>query len=140
MILLLSAAIAAILFLTLLPFRLESGPDLVDIVPELLRPLTRAPRPGDVLRNVILFMPLGFAGLGTIAGRLKVPPRWCRIAVIGGGVLLSLTIEVAQIYIPGRVSNLYDVMFDGLGTALGVVAAIWRQRLIERRRFAVTAR
>jgi hypothetical protein len=64
----------------------------------------------DALRNVILFAPLGLLlGLG---GR----SLW-QAAVVGA--LLSLSVEIAQFWIPGRYPALRDVAMDALGAAAG---------------------
>lgn len=71
----------------------------------------------NLLRNVLLFVPLGI-GLGLL---IRSPVRaWLPT------LLLTLTIEVTQIFIPGRNPLLVDVLANAGGGALGVafVAAL----------------
>ena len=74
----------------------------------------------DVLLNILLFAPLGAA----LALRVRSIPRCALIAA-----LLSASIELAQLYIPGRDSSLGDLLSNTLGGALGAVltrtAALW---------------
>ena len=65
----------------------------------------------DAILNVALFLPLGFL----LAGRPGALPR---AAVAGFG--LSLAIELAQIFIPGRYAAVGDVLWNGLGAVAGV--------------------
>jgi Concanavalin A-like lectin/glucanases superfamily/VanZ like family len=68
----------------------------------------------DVLANILLFAPLGMALL---------------LRGVGGGrglmlsTGLSLTVEVAQLWIPGRDSAFTDVASNTLGAAVGIAAA-----------------
>jgi glycopeptide antibiotics resistance protein len=76
----------------------------------------------DVILNAALFLLLGAAL--SVAGRRA----WRTIAL---GALLSCGVESAQFVIPGRDPSLSDVLFNSLGTALGVAvayfaAAMWR--------------
>jgi VanZ family protein len=66
----------------------------------------------DVLINIILFAPLGAA----LALHMRSIPR-CALSA----ALLSATIELAQLYIPGRDSSLGDVLSNTLGGTLGAV-------------------
>ena len=68
----------------------------------------------DCILNVGLFLPLGAAL--RIAG-------WRPMRVVAVGSLLSVGVEAAQFFIPGRDSSLSDVVFNTLGTAIGVALA-----------------
>lgn len=72
----------------------------------------------DVLINVAGFMPFGF----TLSALLRCS-GWKRSGVftVLGGLVLSLTIEGLQAYLPTRDSDLTDVLTNTLGTWLGVV-------------------
>ena len=61
----------------------------------------------DLVQNIILFVPLGF--FAGFAGR--------RPLVVGA--MVSLTVEVAQQFIPGRFPSLLDLATNSLGAALG---------------------
>ncbi len=66
----------------------------------------------EVLQNIILFVPLGLTlALGTT--------RALRLVAVG--TLLSLSVEFAQQWIPGRDPSVGDLVFNTLGTAVGVL-------------------
>jgi glycopeptide antibiotics resistance protein len=84
--------------------------------------------------NVAMFAPIGLLLL-LLLGR----SRWWAAAL--AGPLLSLAIETAQLFIPGRVSDVRDLVSNSLGAVLGVVAGLvitWpaavRRRRVERAR------
>lgn len=70
----------------------------------------------DLLLNVLLFMPLGY-----VLGRAGRRP----LAALGLGLLLSGSIEILQIVIPGRSPTLRDIGANAIGAALGALIA-WR--------------
>ncbi len=67
------------------------------------------------VQNILLFVPLGFT-LGLAGLRPAV-------AVLAG-LALSLTVECAQIVIPGRDPNVGDVVWNVTGAGLGWAAAV----------------
>ncbi len=77
----------------------------------------------DVLGNVAVFVPFGAAL--TTAAYLTWPARrrsWrMPLRVIGAGVLLSLIIELTQLAIPSRVTDIDDVILNTFGTAVGAL-------------------
>jgi hypothetical protein len=79
----------------------------------------------DLAVNLLGFVPFGF--LVFHYRRLVRPHRlWAATAcaVLAGG-LLSVIIEVGQVWLPTRVSSATDLVLNTLGTALGVMAAVW---------------
>ena len=70
--------------------------------------------PAGVLQNISLFVPLGIA--------LALGP-WRVLHCMAAGALLSLTVEVAQQWLPGRNPSVSDLVFNTLGTGFGVVLA-----------------
>ena len=70
----------------------------------------------DTLINVLGFLPVGV--LAWLAcGGYGLGIRW--VGVFCFGSLLSLTIEVGQIWLPERVSSVIDLACNGLGSLLG---------------------
>jgi hypothetical protein len=100
-----AAAVVFILSLTLFPTQGQSEPASACLV-------CGARGIADALLNIVLFMPLGaalaYAGLGLVRA---VPI----------GFALTVAVELAQLYIPGRDSSLGDVVTNTLGTAGGVL-------------------
>ncbi len=72
----------------------------------------------DFLLNVLLFIPLGFL----MASRLRRGLTWTSILVVVLAMCLSFTIEAIQVFLPSRFASLADVVANGLGALLGIVA------------------
>jgi hypothetical protein len=68
----------------------------------------------NVLRNIILFLPLGFFAFG-------IRPRLLVVALAGAA--LSGTVELLQAFIPGRNPLLVDLLANTAGAALGALIA-----------------
>lgn len=85
-----------------------------------------------VLKNIVGFIPLGicFYAYGSVILQLKRPTA----TVIALGALVSLTIEVLQVFLPTRDSGTTDIVTNTLGTWLGILS----YRALGR--FAVTER
>lgn len=83
----------------------------------------------DTVINVLGFLPVGL--LAWLAwGGAGLRRRW--LAVLGSGLVLSLTIETGQIWLPERVSSSIDLICNSLGSilggSLGALAARGRRR------------
>lgn len=81
----------------------------------------------DVLGNLVIFVPLGMAiALATLPRRTRRAPRrlglrwWLNATALG--FLLSLGIELAQLTIPTRATDVDDIILNTLGTLLGAAA------------------
>jgi glycopeptide antibiotics resistance protein len=75
----------------------------------------------DVVGNVLLFIPLGL----TFAAASTRASRWARLAAAtASGALLSLLIEVVQLALPSRASDVDDVLFNTLGALLGAAVGV----------------
>jgi len=102
--LLIAAAVAAILIATLSPAGSELAPGWTTAI------VSGDDALAGVVQNVLLFMPLG---VGLALGGMR---GWRLVAL---GTLLSVSVEFAQQWIPGRDPSLGDVWFNTIGTALG---------------------
>ena len=67
---------------------------------------------GDAILNMVLFIPLG----------LVLAVHWPAFVALAAGLLLSTGIEIAQLSIDGRYSNIGDILWNGSGAGLGAVA------------------
>ena len=74
----------------------------------------------DTIANILLFLPLG-------AFMSWRPHARLRSAVLAG-VALSMTVELAQLFIPGRWTSTDDVLLNGLGAFLGYHAGNYLHR------------
>src|SRR5690606_34599814 len=112
--------VAVILFGSWFPFRFDVPVDFPDW--RLLVDLEHVElRRGDVLANVLLYAPLGFFVPRALALRGQIRP----IAVAAlAGLALSTTVEVVQIFIPGRTTSLVDVASNSAGAALGALGSV----------------
>ena len=76
----------------------------------------------DVALNILLYTPLGLSAF------LAMSRRHSRVLAAASaillGVALSTGIEIAQVYVPGRVSSLLDVTTNSLGTVAGVLGGM----------------
>ncbi len=79
----------------------------------------------DVVGNVLLFLPVGL----TVAGALgRRSPALRLVAAVLFGAVLSAGIETLQLVIPGRATDVDDVIFNALGALLGAVAMVLAAR------------
>ena len=75
---------------------------------------------GDMLANVLLFIPLGFAGMFAFSPSSGVKARGFIVACVG--LTLAAALQFAQLYLPSRDAVLSDVVWNMLGLALGIAA------------------
>jgi VanZ family protein len=105
----------------LFPFRFDS-PLEINLADLLLNLRFQRTSRGDLVANLLLYMPLG------VCLALAWPARWSRFAAtlwtVLAGTALSVAIEFAQFYSTTRVSSLTDVAINAIGTLAGGLAAI----------------
>ncbi|ABW27001.1 VanZ family protein [Acaryochloris marina] len=80
--------------------------------------------PIDIVANIILFLPLGFS---SYALTLRLPRRKTVLCLMSIGVLstsISILVETAQLFLPGRFPTLSDIVFNGFGGFLGGLFAL----------------
>jgi VanZ family protein/predicted transcriptional regulator len=76
------------------------------------------PSRGDILGNLILFVPIGFTGLLAL-GRGRKP----FIVVLVSGFAVAFGLQVLQMFLPSRDENLQDVIWNMLGLVAGSALA-----------------
>jgi glycopeptide antibiotics resistance protein len=81
----------------------------------------------DLLGNMLLFLPFGLCVAGAAGSWRPVS----RMALVGGcALLLSVGIELLQLGVPGRASDVDDVIFNVAGAVVGgAVYAVAARRL-----------
>jgi glycopeptide antibiotics resistance protein len=116
------AALAGILFLTLYPFEFSLHTNLAPgTSPFFLGQANKRGGVLDVILNIFLFMPFGFALAAKLRAKGKSWPAAFFFTWIAGA-LLSYGIEFLQIYIPARDSGWEDVFTNSTGAAIGFLA------------------
>jgi VanZ family protein len=76
---------------------------------------------GDLLSNILLYLPFGFFCTAALPGRLPGPLR--AVLATLAGTLLAGCIEITQFHDVGRVTSMGDVDANAIGSALGAAAA-----------------
>ena len=71
----------------------------------------------DFMANIVLFIPIGFLFK---LSRRPVKDALC-LKPLFFGILLSMSIEFTQLFIPGRYTQVSDVITNGLGAWLGAI-------------------
>lgn len=76
---------------------------------------------GDLLANILLYLPFGF--FGTCALPRRLPRTFRGLLATLAGVALATGIEIAQFHDVGRVTSMGDVYANGIGAGIGAFAA-----------------
>ena len=108
--------LAAILYLSLFPWRFVPHPGLRALI---WVPLVSRRTILDAFLNVVFYMPLGAAAFVTFR---RGP--FAFIAALALGTLVSFAVELAQLSIPTRFGNLTDLVCNSAGTLLGIAADV----------------
>ena len=113
--------IGLIIYGSLFPFTFSynnGAPERWDILFHSFHPFTSL---GDILGNIVLFMPFGYLGLEALStARSGKPPTR---KIIFYGLALALIIQLIQVYVPSRSPAFADVYWNGLGIILGIMSA-----------------
>ena len=83
---------------------------------------------GDVVGNVVLFLPVGVLGWA-LARDWRMPPVLNATIVVVVGVAFAFVLQVAQIYVPARDAAWSDVVWNTIGLLLGLCIAAPMLRL-----------
>ncbi len=73
----------------------------------------------DLIINLAAYLPFG--ALLALTLRARVSAVWSILLATLGGLMLSTTMEYAQLYLPGRVSSNVDILANTAGTLLGAL-------------------
>jgi VanZ family protein len=106
-----------IVYGSLYPFAFRARPGDAGSFRTLLGTWQEWDRRGDLLSNILLYMPFGFLATHTLRGRTPAALR-ALLAVLAG-TALSASMELMQFYDEGRVSSMGDVYANAIGTAIG---------------------
>ncbi len=126
--LLLIASLSAICVATISPFEFVIPPGFSGRL--IIEDFNFGSSVKDYLQNILLFIPFGIS-LALIFDR---PQRQTlSILVIAGlsGAVVSTVVEVTQLFLPIRVSNLTDIIHNSLGSTLGGILYCWRRNITQ---------
>lgn len=76
---------------------------------------------GDILGNVLLFLPIGFTGVFAAMEQRGCAGRF--VFAMWTGTLVALVLQLLQFYLPTRDENLQDVAWNAVGIAGGAAVA-----------------
>jgi hypothetical protein len=85
------------------------------------------PSRGDILGNVLLFVPIGFAGMIALHSGNSARRSLAFVCLVG--TFVALASQVTQIFLPSRDESLQDVFWNLTGTVGGAAAAIIIRRV-----------
>ena len=102
-----------------LTHRLEHRPVSTQIVAVIVMP---------IIANILLFVPWGFLTFLSLY-TIDRPTMQTYVLTILGGLSFSLAIEAWQYFLPTRVADVNDVIWNTTGTILGAVVGHLRQRI-----------
>lgn len=132
-VLLMTITTVVILYGSLYPFEFRVPAEGGGPLSALLHSWRTMPGRGDFVANVLLYVPLGWFGFLSLSRRMSV---WLRLFfVIIAGAALSVSMELTQYYVVGRVTSADDVYANSAGTILSSLSAMclsdrWRIPLI----------
>jgi VanZ family protein len=137
----LAATVALILYGSLYPFEFYNHMDPAKGMRYLLSTWRLHTSAGDVLANILLYLPFGFFVAKTA---IRLAPILRVFAALAAGAALSMSLEYAQLWDAGRVSAMSDLYANSLGAFLGAITGtaltidlhLFRWRELRRRPFA----
>jgi VanZ like protein len=112
---------AVITWLELYPFHFRVPASGLGALHTLLKSWADPPPPGDFIRNIVAYIPLGFCGTMAL-GYPSLWSGWVLVVALGCAVC-SVSFELTQYFIPGRYTSAMDVYADTLGALIGSAAA-----------------
>jgi VanZ family protein len=115
--------VVIIVYGSLYPFTFQQPSNGIGPVRTLLESWAAQLERGDVLANILLYVPLGFFGSLAIRRRVSLISRACVMVLLGAS--LSTFMELSQYYDAGRVTSAIDVYSNVIGTLTGTVGALW---------------
>ena len=114
------AFMSLIIYASLYPFADWRDQGLSPLV-YLTAPLPKYWTGFDLAANILGYAPLGF--LLTLASLRRGQIRWAMALAVSGALLLSLTMETLQSYLPSRIPSNIDLALNTLGAAWGAGSA-----------------
>ncbi len=76
---------------------------------------------GDILGNVLLFVPFGFFGALCVEQGNKNFHRWYIVLLIVSGFIYAIVLQLMQLYLPSRIASPADAWANLAGLLAGVI-------------------
>ena len=106
-----------ILYGSLYPFQFHARPAETDPFAYLLSTWQDWDHGGDLVANILLYIPFGFFGVYALG-------RWAALPILLAAAALATGVELGQFHDQGRVTSMGDVYADTLGGGVGVIVAL----------------
>jgi VanZ family protein len=106
-----------ILYGSLYPFQFHAHPAETDPFAYLLSTWRDWDRRGDLVANILLYIPFGFFGVCAFG-------RWAALPILLAAAVLATGVELGQFHDQGRVTSMGDVYADTIGGGVGVIVAL----------------
>src|SRR5262249_10923950 len=113
--------VGVLLYLELYPFIFRVPADGEGALRKLIGSGAERPSRGDLLANILAYIPLGFCATSVGIPRNRAG-RFVLVAF--SGLILSVGFELTQYFVDGRMTAATDVYANTIGVVLGSVAAI----------------
>jgi VanZ family protein len=102
---------------SLYPWRFAMPASLADAWHRMIHQPSLWTSAGDVVGNVVLFVPVGALGWALVRRWIG----WRRtLLVLSAGLAFAFVLQVAQLFLPARSAALSDVVWNGLGLLIGM--------------------
>ena len=118
---LVAGVLALIIYGSLYPFQFHASLPFADLLDLFLHPGPEHLGRGDLISNVLLYLPLGFFAVrafrrGSPAARVIV------VAILAA--MLAVSVELTQFYDDGRNASLADASANSMGALIGAIASV----------------
>jgi VanZ family protein len=125
-----SLVLAAIVYGSLYPFAFHVPPGDIGALRSFLETWRRPPQSrGDLLANILFYLPLGFVLARGFANRFN--QKAALLLTIAVGASLSASMEILQHFDAGRVSAMSDFYLNTIGAGAGALAGlVWGRELL----------
>ena len=120
------ASVAVIAIATLNPFNFTVPQD--SSLATIVKQFERTSHLQDYSNNILLFMPWGYSLAWILPPKKLTKAGILALAVISS-LMLTLTVETTQYFLPARVSNLADVTTNTIGGGVGALVYFWRHQI-----------
>jgi len=109
--------VAFILYGSLYPFQFHARPAVPGAFAYLLSTWRGWDRDGDLLSNILLYVPFGFFGVCAFG-------RWSVLPIVLVAAAVATGVELAQFFDRERVTSMGDVYADTIGCGVGAIVAV----------------